>query len=77
MKAAIEAVDRDMLKVVSFKIDEELSSEIDSVCRARGIPRSVFIREALETHLARYLGLQPEPKSAEPRVRRIKITLDG
>ena len=39
------------MRVVTFKVDEQLLSKLDSLARLKGVPRSEIIRQALELYL--------------------------
>ena len=38
---------------ISLRLDQELTNKLDSLARARGVSRSVLIRECLEEFLSR------------------------
>ena len=40
-----------MMKIVTFKIDEDTLEKVDFYCFRRGIPRSEFIRQAIKEKL--------------------------
>ena len=53
-----------MLRVVTFKLDEEELEKIDTFARLKGIPRSELIRRALEL----YMKLEEKRTIPKPRI---------
>ncbi len=51
------------MRVVTFKIDEELLERLDSFARLKGVTRSEVIRKAIEL----YLKLEDYKVKIEPR----------
>ena len=51
------------MRVITFKIDEDLLEELDSYAKLKGISRSEAIRRAIVQLLEReYKDILPEPK---------------
>ena len=55
------------MRVVTFKVDEELLERLDSVARLKGVPRSEIIRRAIEL----YLRLEEKRQTIQPRIVRL------
>ena len=39
------------VRVVTFKLDEDIIRKLDDIARIEGVPRSVIIRRAIELYL--------------------------
>jgi hypothetical protein len=52
------------MRVVTFKVDEELLERLDSFARLKGVPRSEVIRRAIEL----YLRLEEKKQTIQPRI---------
>ena len=51
------------MRVVTFKIEEDLLEKVDSYARLKGVTRSEVIRKALELYLRlEDYRVQPQPK---------------
>lgn len=51
------------MKVVTFKIDEELLQELDLWAQIEGVSRSELIREAVKRYLRdKWKRMNPQPK---------------
>ena len=51
------------MRVVTFKLEEDLLDRVDSFARLRGVTRSEVIRKAIELYLRlETYKVQPEPK---------------
>lgn len=59
------------MRVVTFKVDEDLFERLDGFARLKGVSRSEIIRKAVEL----YLRLE-EQNSAAPRPRFVRIPSD-
>ena len=55
------------MRVVTFKIDEDLLERLDSMARLKGVPRSEIIRRAIEI----YLRMEESKQRIEPRIIRL------
>ncbi len=55
------------MRVVTFKVDEELLERLDSFARLKGLPRSEIIRRAIEL----YLRLEEKKQVIQPKVVRL------
>ena len=55
------------MRVVTFKVDEELLERLDTYARLKRLPRSEVIRRALEEYLKRH----HEDIKVEPKIIRI------
>ena len=55
------------MRVVTFKIEEELLEALDTYAKIKGIPRSEVIRRAIQ------LYLRIEEKNTRPEPKRIKL----
>ncbi len=53
-----------MMRVVTFKVDEDLLERLDSFARLKGVPRSEVIRRAIEL----YLRLEDRKQTIQPKV---------
>lgn len=52
-----------MLRVVTFKAEDELIEKVDTLARLKGVTRSEIIRKALELYLKlEDYKIQPQPK---------------
>lgn len=51
-----------MLRVITFKIDDDLLEKLDDFSRMKGIPRSEVIRKAIEHYLKVMYSSRPEPR---------------
>jgi len=60
------------MRVVTFKVDEELLEKLDYYARQRGKTRSEVIREALE-HLLREEVGEPTTTIAGIKIKKIRI----
>jgi len=56
------------MKVVTFKVEEELLERLDSYARLKGVTRSEIIRKAIE------LYLRLEEKRIVPQPKIVKLT---
>ncbi|HIP85769.1 MAG TPA: ribbon-helix-helix protein, CopG family [Pyrodictium sp.] len=56
------------MKVVTFKVEEELLERLDSYARLKGVTRSEIIRKAIE------LYLRLEEKKIVPQPKVVKLT---
>lgn len=56
------------MKVVTFKVEEELLERLDSYARLKGVTRSEIIRKAIE------LYLRLEEKKLVPQPKIVKLT---
>jgi len=56
------------VKVVTFKVEEELLERLDSYARLKGVTRSEIIRKAIE------LYLRLEEKKLVPQPKIVKLT---
>ena len=56
------------MKVVTFKVEEELLERLDSYARLKGVTRSEIIRRAIE------LYLRLEEKKIVPQPKIVKLT---
>ena len=56
-----------VMRVVTFKVDEELLERLDSFARLKGVPRSEVIRKAIEL----YLRLEERKQAIQPRIVRL------
>lgn len=56
-----------VMRVVTFKVDEELLERLDSYARLKGVPRSEVIRKAIEL----YLRLEERKQAIQPRIVRL------
>ncbi len=65
------------MKVVTFKIDDEVLEELDAVASKLGISRSEVIRCAISEYLMKYRAPKPPiiEGSFPPRVRIRKIVI--
>ena len=65
------------MKIVTFKIDDELLRELNTFARLSGRPRSEVIRVALRKYLSEKMGLlrgpEPEPVREPVRVKRVMV----
>ena len=51
------------MRVVTFKVEEDLLEKVDSYARLKGVTRSEVIRKALELYLRlEEYKVQPQPK---------------
>ncbi len=51
------------MRVVTFKVDEELLERLDTFAKLKGIPRSEVIRKAIELYLrVEERNTRPQPK---------------
>ena len=51
------------MRVVTFKVDEDLLEKLDSFARLKGVTRSEIIRKAIELYLRlEDSRIQPQPK---------------
>lgn len=51
------------MRVVTFKVEEELLDKLDSYARLKGVTRSEVIRKAIELYLRlEVYKVEPEPK---------------
>ncbi len=55
------------MKVVTFKVDEELLERLDEYARMKGVTRSEIIRRAIEL----YLRLEGRRVAPQPRIVRL------
>jgi len=55
------------VKVVTFKVDEELLERLDEYARLKGVTRSEVIRKAIEL----YLRVEGKRLAPQPRIVRI------
>jgi len=55
------------MRVVTFKVEEDLLEKLDSFARLKGVTRSEIIRKAIEL----YLRLEDENIHPEPRFVRL------
>lgn len=52
-----------MLRVVTFKAEDEFVEKVDTLARLKGVTRSEIIRKALELYLKlEDYKIQPQPK---------------
>lgn len=47
------------MPIVTYRIDDELQEGIDRAAKARGVPRTLVVREAISTYLATQQGARP------------------
>jgi hypothetical protein len=59
------------MRPLTIKVPPQLEQELDQMAKARGVPRSVVVREALEAYVAR------PARSVLDRVRDLVGALDG
>lgn len=51
------------MRVVTFKVDEELLAKLDTFAKLKGVTRSEVIRKAIELYLKlEDYRIQPQPK---------------
>lgn len=62
------------MRVVTFKIDEELLERLDSIAMRLGIPRSELIREALISFINNKSNIAELARGKRLRIRRIILT---
>ena len=55
------------MRVVTFKVGEDLLERLDSLARLKGVPRSELIRRAIEL----YLRMEEKRQAIEPRIVRL------
>ncbi len=55
------------MRVVTFKVDEDLLERLDSFARLRGVTRSEVIRKAIEL----YLRLEERKQTIQPKIVRL------
>ncbi len=60
------------MKIITFKITDDLLEQLDRYCRWVGIPRSEVIRQALQRMLAPYVS--GKGKAVKVRVRKVILT---
>jgi len=62
------------VRVVTFKIDEELLERLDALAMKLGIPRSELIREAIVTFINNKANIAELTRGRRLRIRRIILT---
>ena len=55
------------MRVVTFKVGEDLLERLDSLARLKGVPRSELIRRAIEL----YLRMEEKRQTIQPRIVRL------
>ena len=56
------------MKVVTFKVEEELLERLDSYARLKGVTRSEIIRKAIEL----YLHLEEKKRVPRPKIVKLR-----
>ncbi|BFI75444.1 ribbon-helix-helix domain-containing protein [Sulfurisphaera ohwakuensis] len=56
------------MRVVTFKIDEELLEMLDSICVKNKVERSVIIRQAISEFLAKHYFNENVPKAKVTKI---------
>ena len=57
-----------VMRVVTFKLEEEILEKVDRIARREGMTRSEFIRKAIVTFIERYEDLK-----GFARIERIRV----
>ena len=58
------------MRVITFKVEEEMLEKIDSIAKLKGVTRSEIIRKALEL----YVHLEEKKMLGQKEPKRVRLT---